>query len=612
MTKQPSVKILVCYHKPAMLYKDDVFVPIHLGRALATEASKDGVMSREDYQWMLDNMIGDDTGDNISHLNRYFCELTAIYWAWKNYDKLGSPDYIGLCHYRRLFAKEDIAEATNYDILGAYEKIGAHATIYTNFTCGHRSMALDEACAALKQKFADYAETAQNYLQCDAGYFYNMFIMKKELFFEYCQMLFEVLMPLHQKTDYSTMTYYNQRMPGFLAERLTGIFINYQENKKACQVKHCQARFVDVGAKREISPMFQGEEIAVVFSSDENYAVYLMVAIASIKANRAQGDKYDIVVLDGGIGGVYRNRITTLAADDFSIRFVDISGYLKEVDVNTFALNRYFTIAIYYRFFIPQIFKCFSRVIYLDCDIVVNHNLAELYRTDMKGKALAAVPDVEMHRCLMNNIRMREMLCGNYLREMLKMTHPESYLQAGVLLLDIKKLQEMNFTEVCLRKLMEIKKPLYLDQCVVNAVLDADYLSLDMQWNVLWQLPYYEKNLDHQLSVDKYTEYFAARKKPFIVHYAGSVKPWNNPKVELAEIWWKYARMTPFYEELLLNKVDVKVLKDAVHYYWNVLKYLKYKLYILVTVGKKRKKYRQKKKDLKARLKAVRQFFKEK
>ncbi len=71
MDNNKTIKILVGYHKPAVLIKNDIFEPIHLGRALATEASEDGKMSDMDYQWMLDNMIGDDTGDNISELNRY-------------------------------------------------------------------------------------------------------------------------------------------------------------------------------------------------------------------------------------------------------------------------------------------------------------------------------------------------------------------------------------------------------------------------------------------------------------------------------------------------------------------------------------------------------------
>ncbi|HBK6302481.1 TPA: DUF4422 domain-containing protein, partial [Campylobacter jejuni] len=101
--QNPSIKILVGYHKPAELLKDDILTPIHLGRALATEASKDGNISKDDYKWMCENMIGDDTGDNISYLNRCLNELTGIYWAWKNYDKLGNPDYIGFMHYRRHF-----------------------------------------------------------------------------------------------------------------------------------------------------------------------------------------------------------------------------------------------------------------------------------------------------------------------------------------------------------------------------------------------------------------------------------------------------------------------------------------------------------------------------
>ena len=102
-----KVKILIGYHKPAVLIKDDIFVPIHLGRALTTKASKDGAMSREDYQWMLDNMIGDDTGENISSQNQVLNELTAMYWAWKNYNELGNPDYIGFMHYRRHFIFDD-------------------------------------------------------------------------------------------------------------------------------------------------------------------------------------------------------------------------------------------------------------------------------------------------------------------------------------------------------------------------------------------------------------------------------------------------------------------------------------------------------------------------
>lgn len=80
-----NTKILVCCHKQAELPHDANFMPIHVGKELSKQA--------------LD-MTGDNSGDNISKLNPFFCELTAQYWAWKN---LSGVDIIGLCHYRRFF-----------------------------------------------------------------------------------------------------------------------------------------------------------------------------------------------------------------------------------------------------------------------------------------------------------------------------------------------------------------------------------------------------------------------------------------------------------------------------------------------------------------------------
>ena len=86
-----KVKILVCCHKETPLINDDVFTPILLGSYYADEKLKKS----------FKDMIWDSTGENIGELHPYFAELTAIYWAWKNYDKLGDPAYIGLFHYRR-------------------------------------------------------------------------------------------------------------------------------------------------------------------------------------------------------------------------------------------------------------------------------------------------------------------------------------------------------------------------------------------------------------------------------------------------------------------------------------------------------------------------------
>ena len=102
-----KTKILVTYHQPAPLLEGDMFVPINGGRAnLKTKLANNNI-SEEDYTWLLDNTVGDDTGENISKENGRYNEMTVLYWAWKNYEKLGNPDYIGLMHYRRHFIFKD-------------------------------------------------------------------------------------------------------------------------------------------------------------------------------------------------------------------------------------------------------------------------------------------------------------------------------------------------------------------------------------------------------------------------------------------------------------------------------------------------------------------------
>lgn len=611
MQKQPKVKILVGYHKPAQLLESDILVPIHLGRALAIKSSKDGAMNKDDYQWMLDNMIGDDTGDNISSLNREFCELTAIYWAWKNYDKLGNPDYIGLCHYRRLFKPEDIKNAHKYDIVAAYEKIKTE-TIYSQFMNNHWCSCLDEACQLLTENNQSYERIAADYLKAHDGYFYNMFIMKKELFFEYCEFLFRPIMKLHKKIDYSNLTFYNQRMPGFIAERLTGIFISAKE--KDFKINKTQAIFKEVAAKRPVKPAFEAKDaISIVLSSDDNYADYLGVVLTSIKATKNENEKYDICILDGGISSENKKNILLLKDVDFSIRFVDVSGYLNQTDSSCFYLNAHFTQATYYRFFIPEIFSEYDRILYLDTDIAVNHNLSELFHLDLGKYALAAVQDIEIHRTL-NTDEQYKCNRRDYLINTLKMQHPETYFQAGILLLDIKKLKEINFTMECLRLLKEIKTPLFVDQCIMNTFFDGKYKRLDMKWNVLWQLPYYIHDLEKQLRVDMYKEYFSARENPYIVHYAGSIKPWINVDVPMAEIWWKYARLTPFYEEFVLRLCEGQtrsLIKKVNHFSQYKLRYWKYRIFANFVWGKKRQRYNQKKKEYKAKIDEIKKILKD-
>lgn len=538
LIKMKDMKILVCYHKPAKLYKDDVFVPIHVGRACPSS------LSEEEQSWMHENMIGDDTGDNISALNHHFCEMTAIYWAWKNYALLGNPEYIGLCHYRRIINKEDCINAVNFDITASVWE--SPVSIGQQFIDGHHTDDLDQAVAMLDPSFH---EVSKKYLSQNKGYFHNIFIMKKEMFFEYCKTIFPILFQIHKNINYSTYTQYNQRMPGFIAERLTGIFIKNKE--KSNSIQKIITSFNDVPAVMPLHPRFQ-DGVCICFASDDKYVKYLDVALISVKENRNPSDNYDICILDQGISAAHRQQLLRLFEESFSIRFINIAGIFAEYDESIFSVYGHFTLSTYSRFFIPDIFREYKKVLYLDCGIIVSEDLAKLYNIDLDGFYLAAVRDVEMLRVFENDER------GNghtplYLKNTLKLTDPTTYLQAGVLLLDIIKLRQFNFMDKCISELRRIGKPIFNDQCTINAVFNGAYKRLEHRWNVMWHITFFNKDLDKQLDMESYTDYMTARKVPAVIHYSSAIKPWTHPEVEMADTWWHYARRSSFYEEFLAD-----------------------------------------------------------
>lgn len=276
MSKTPTVKILVAYHKPSYLLKSDVFVPIHLGRAVSNMKHKDGALSSKDIKWLKKNLIGDDTGENISLKNRNYCEATAIYWAWKNYDKLGNPDYIGLMHYRRFFIlnekyekhfKNDLDERCgvvsqeniNKDTFKNIGLLSSDIEKYiSNYDClapinadlrktninniredygsvdGLNTQDFDTLLETTALLFPNYIPDIKRLKKSCSKHMYNMFIMKKDVFFKYCTFIFTVLSKIEKQINLESYNINGQRTLGYLAEILTTLFIyNFSRNKNS-------------------------------------------------------------------------------------------------------------------------------------------------------------------------------------------------------------------------------------------------------------------------------------------------------------------------------------------------------------------------------------------
>jgi hypothetical protein len=213
-----KVKILVASHKPDKIYQDNIYTPIHVGRAISK--------FKEEMNWM----IGDDTGDNISIKNPNYCELTAQYWAWKN---LKDTEYIGLCHYRRYFETQITNE--NIDkLLGRKYDVILPRPIIVNHPVGSRL--IQATCmedififiSVLKKLYPDYVSTAIHYLNGNKIIAFNMFVMPKYLFDQYAQWEFSIL---NEMEKYVKLSGYSRmrRLYGYIAEAMLPIYAIYHK-----------------------------------------------------------------------------------------------------------------------------------------------------------------------------------------------------------------------------------------------------------------------------------------------------------------------------------------------------------------------------------------------
>lgn len=209
-----KIKILVAAHKADPNIKnDEIHMPIHVGKALHPDLDL--------------GFQGDDTGENISYKNPSYCELTAVYWAWKN---LKDVDIIGLAHYRRYF----VGELDKY-----YKFIKAGGVVlpypfhcqYDNFTNLCLLLTHEDATIAidsLLKWLPDSKEAVRDYFWRSNRYsLFNMFLMNWHVFNEYCEFLFPYLSYLERRLKPHAYVRL-QRNIGYIAEGLLGFWLKYR------------------------------------------------------------------------------------------------------------------------------------------------------------------------------------------------------------------------------------------------------------------------------------------------------------------------------------------------------------------------------------------------
>ena len=221
-----NIKIIIAIHKPYWVPEDPVYLPLHVGRE-----GKPAI-----------GFAGDNTGDNISGRNATFCELTGLYWAWKNLQ----ADYVGLVHYRRYFTKREVHNVAarkkqilcgkDWDALlaGTPVVVADKRNYYiesnrSHYNHAHPSEGLDATEAIIGELYPDYMDAFHLVMERSWAHMFNMLVMRRDLFDAYCQWLFSVLFELEKRLDITSFDAYNQRVFGFVWERLLDVWLEHNK-----------------------------------------------------------------------------------------------------------------------------------------------------------------------------------------------------------------------------------------------------------------------------------------------------------------------------------------------------------------------------------------------
>lgn len=227
--RKPSVKIIIATHKKYEMPKDDMYLPLHVG----AEGKVDENNRPLDLGYQKDN-----TGENISELNASYCELTGLYWAWKNLDE----DFIGLSHYRRHFcikkSKRDFENVLSYKEIEPYlDSIRVFVpqkrkyyieSLYSHYAHTHYAEHLDVVREIIQKDYPSYLKSFDKIVKQTSGYMFNMMIMQRDLLDDYCTWLFDILFKAEEKINVGNENAFQGRFYGRISEIIFNVWLDEQ------------------------------------------------------------------------------------------------------------------------------------------------------------------------------------------------------------------------------------------------------------------------------------------------------------------------------------------------------------------------------------------------
>ena len=279
-------------------------------------------------------------------------------------------------------------------------------------------------------------------------------------------------------------------------------------------------------------------EIPVFFAIDNNFAPYLAVALNSAVKNSSKERNYRAIVLHENVSEENIKKLKAFETDNFKIDITPMSANFKMLDDRMSNRLRcdYFTLTIYFRLFIPAMFPQYDKGIYIDSDIVVAGDLANLFDTDIGDNYIGACRDLSIAD-VPPLVAYTENAVG---------VKGDEYINSGVLLMNFKKLRELDFEGHFLNLLNTYHfDSIAPDQDYINAICNGKIFYLDESWDTM---PNNERPL---------------LENPNIIHYNLFEKPWCYDNVQYEDEFWKYAKTCGFIDEIKAFKAAYDDNKKA-------------------------------------------------
>lgn len=525
-------------------------------------------------------MLGDNTGDNISNKRMSFCELTVQYWAWKNVD----ADYYGLCHYRRYLSfdnKEYKASKNEHDngcisvdyLTDAVKKkfklddqsIQEMTDHYDVIACMpidspksnlqamkdspdyHNIEDMYEAIKIIHEKYPYMDSIVHEYMNSKEVRLYNCWIMRKNIFEEYSQWLFSILFELEKRIDMSTYGLQKYRTPGTIGERLFGIFCLYLTKRKDVRFKNQQLLFIEHPEKNiSLKPFWGRDQVTIASNFNNNYVHTFSVSLISFLKSINSESKYEFIILSEDISEVNKKILNAIVDAYSNVHLSFYNPFFLLSGVKLFVNNSVYSKDLYVRVIIPYILSNYDKVLMVDADTIIKKDLAVLYNTNVDNYMMAAVRDV-VYGGYINGVVPGTL---EYTKSVLRLDNPYDYCNTGVILLNLVRIRNNYSCEDVLHEI-DVQRYRVYEQDMLNSLFHNQVLFLDPRWNLFTYTSDIIKKCVEMAPLNDYLAYQEARENPFIIHYAAHPKPWWTNNADFGVVFWKFARLSPFYEELV-------------------------------------------------------------